>query len=465
MNQEIKTDTHKYSRREFLTMVGAGASALALGSLLNCRSSAPERLPNILFILADDLGYGDLSSYGATDLQTPNIDKLMAEGMRFDNFYANSPVCSPTRASIMTGRYPDLVGVPGVIRTQRSDNWGNMSPQAVLLPKLLKSAGYETALIGKWHLGLESPNTPNERGFDHFHGFLGDMMESYYTHRREGQNYMRLNEEVIDPQGHATDLFTQWSADYVKEHSNSDKPFFLFLSYNAPHTPIQPPDDWTQKVRTRESGIDIKRARLAAHIEYMDDGIGKVLATLKESGLSDNTLVVFTSDNGGQSNVGANNGPLKGTKGGMYEGGLKIPMCAVWPGKIKPGSTNNGVAMTMDLFPTFCEAAGAKIEHEIDGRSILPILLGQTQSMENRVLFWMRREGNIFGGQVFYAARIGDFKLLQNTPFEPLELYNLKDDPMEENPLGDRNNMYQRLFTALHDHINQAGLVPWQREK
>ncbi len=148
------------------------------------KKSKPEEKPNIILILVDDLGYGDLSSYGAKDLQTPNLDSLVASGIRFDNFYANCPVCSPTRASVLTGQYPDMVGVPGVIRTHPHANFGYLASHAVMLPEVLKRAGYDTAIIGKWHLGLETPNTPNERGFDHFHGFLGDMMDDYYSHRR-----------------------------------------------------------------------------------------------------------------------------------------------------------------------------------------------------------------------------------------------------------------------------------------
>jgi arylsulfatase A-like enzyme len=170
-------------------------------------------------ILLDDLGYGDLSCCGAPDLSTPNIDALAAQGMRFRSFYANSPVCSPTRASLLTGKYPEMVGVPGVIRTNKDDNWGYLSPRAILLPKLLRQVGYHTGLVGKWHLGLDSPNLPNARGFDHFHGFLGDMMEDYFTHRRWGRNYMRLNETEIDPKGHATDLFSNWAVDYIKSRS------------------------------------------------------------------------------------------------------------------------------------------------------------------------------------------------------------------------------------------------------
>ncbi len=414
-------------------------------------------------ILVDDLGYGDLSSYGAKDMQTPNIDKLVTSGMRFDSFYANCPVCSPTRASLLTGRYPDLVGVPGVIRTHLTNNWGYLAPQAVLLPKLLKRAGYHTAIVGKWHLGLESPNTPNERGFDHFHGFLGDMMDDYYNHRRHGNNYMRLNNKEIDPKGHATDLFSQWTVDYINSRSKTAQPFFLYLAYNAPHTPIQPPADWLQRIKSREKNISDRRAKLVALIEHMDDGIGSVITALKNSGQSSNTLIIFTSDNGGQLSVGANNGSLRAGKQDMYEGGIRVPMCAVWPGRIKPCSRSSRIALTMDLYPTICEAADAVIKHKIDGRSILPTLLGRDRPEEDRFLFWVRREGGRYGGRAYYAARYGDYKLVQNSPFEPLELYNLKDDPKEQNPLGNKHRMYRRLFTALKNHIIEAGAVPWEK--
>jgi arylsulfatase A-like enzyme len=472
--------SNDYTRRGFLKAMGAGAAVLATAGNLTARERGPGK-PNIVMILVDDLGYGDLSSYGATDLKTPNMDKLVAGGMRFDNFYANCPVCSPTRSSVLSGRYPDMVGVPGVIRTHITNSWGYLAPQAVLLPKLLKPVGYHTAIVGKWHLGLTSPNTPIERGFDHFHGFLGDMMDDYYTHRRQGFNYMRLNEKEIDPKGHATDLFTQWSIDYIRERAGkkqqhgqdaretqgwdalATQPFFLYLAYNAPHAPIQPPPEWLARVKARESGISEKRAKLVALIEQLDDGIGKVMACLKDNGLTDNTFVIFTSDNGGQLSAGANNGPLRGGKQDMYEGGIREPMCAVWPGRIEPASRTDRVALTMDLYPTICEAAGAKITHPIDGRSILPTLLGQSQPAEDRFLFWMRREGGGYGGRAYYAVRYGDFKLEQNSPYEPMQLYNLKDDPKEQNPLDKKHKMYRKLFTALRDHIIEAGAVPWEK--
>ncbi|HEO70172.1 MAG TPA: N-acetylgalactosamine 6-sulfate sulfatase [Candidatus Hydrogenedentes bacterium] len=425
----------------------------------------PMPKPNVILILMDDLGYGDLASYGAKDMQTPHVDRLVASGVRFDRFYANCPVCSPTRAALLTGRYPDLVGVPGVIRTHRENSWGKLAPDAVLLPSLLKRAGYHTAIIGKWHLGLESPDTPLARGFDHFHGFLGGMVDDYYLHRRHGINYMRLDDAEIDPEGHTTDLFSDWAAAYIRKRAQSDPPFFLYLAYNAPHTPIQPPDDWLARVKEREPGIDDKRAALVALIEHADDGIGKVMAALEDSGATDNTLILFTSDNGGQLDVGANNGPLRDGKQAMYEGGIREPMCAVWPGRIPAGSRSDRVALTMDLFPTICEACGVTFGHAIDGRSILPTLLGEPQPEEDRVLFWMRREGGPYGGRIYYAARHGDFKLVQNSPFEPMELYNLADDSHEQHPLDHKHPMYRRLFAALRDHVNITGLVPWQREE
>jgi arylsulfatase A-like enzyme len=444
--------------------MGLGALSMAAPSGQEAKAQNSRRKPNIVVILVDDLGFGDLSSYGAADLKSPHIDKLTSTGMRFDRFYANCPVCSPTRAALLTGRYPDLVGVPGVIRTHITNNWGYLSPDATLLPRMLKRAGYHTAIVGKWHLGLKSPNTPNERGFDHFHGFLGDMMDDYYKHRRHGINYMRLDDTEIDPPGHATDLFSQWAIDYIQHRARTKQPFFLYLAYNAPHTPIQPPPEWIAKVKQREPDISDKRARLVALIEHMDAGIGKVIDAIETAGISNDTLVIFTSDNGGQLNVGANNGPLRAGKQDMYEGGIREPMCAVWPGKIRPGSRSDRLALTMDIFPTACAAAGVDVDHEIDGASFLPTLLGERQPDEDRFLFWVRREGGArYGGRAYYAARNGDFKLVQNTPFEPLELYNLATDPKEEKPLGNKHPMYRKLFNALKDHVIKSGAVPWQK--
>lgn len=449
------------NRRHFLRV----AAAVPAGSfLLSSGTKAQSEKPNMVVILVDDLGYGDLSSYGASDLKTPNIDNLIQSGLRFDNFYANCPVCSPTRASLLSGRYPDMVGVPGVIRTHWTDSWGYLADDAVLLPQALTKAGYFTAIIGKWHLGLESPNTPTERGFDFFRGFLGDMMDDYYTHRRHGYNYMRHNRAEIDPQGHATDLFSQWAVEFINEQKRKANPFFLYLAYNAPHTPIQPPEEWLQKVKAREKGIDEKRARLVALIEHLDDGIGRVLKALRQTGLDKNTLIVFTSDNGGQGNVGANNDELRGAKQDMYEGGIKVPAAFVWPGKITPGQRTNRIALAMDIFPTLCRAAGFSVDHPIDGMDLSPTLMGAEQDTSDRSLVWVRREGGRYEGRAYYAIRKGPWKLLQNSPFEPMRLYNLEEDPLEQNPLGKEHPMYKELERELRKHIIKAGAIPWHRQ-
>jgi arylsulfatase A-like enzyme len=441
------------SRRRFLA---AAAAAPAAGA-----AATP---PNVVLILADDLGYGDLSSYGAPDMRTPHIDALMSAGVRFDRFYANSPVCSPTRAALLSGCYPDVVGVPGVIRTHETNSWGYLSPRADLLPKPLKAAGYHTAIIGKWHLGLESPNTPTERGFDHFHGFLGDMMDDYYTHLRHGHNYMRRNREVIQPEGHATELFTRWAVEYLNGRKSERRPFFLYLAYNAPHAPIQPPEEWLARVKARQPGISEKRARLVALVEHMDDAVGRVVAALKANGQYQNTLLIFVSDNGGDLNAGGTSGPLRSGKGDMFEGGIRVPMCAVWPGRIPAGSRSECDALTMDLYPTICEAAGARAPAGIDGQSLLAVLEGKQKTLPSRDLIWVRREGGPrYQGQDYYALRRGDWKLLQNSPFEPYQLYHLKDDPGEKNDLASKEKkIYAELSAALMKHIQRAGRVPWQ---
>ena len=424
--------------------------------------------PNVVMILVDDLGYGDLSYMGAKDLRTPHVDSLAADGIRFSNFYANCPVCSPTRAALLTGRYQDLVGVPGVIRTHADNNWGHLIESAVLIPQPLKKAGYHTAIVGKWHLGLESPNTPIDRGFDHFHGFLGDMMDDYYNHRRHGNNYMYRDRTEIDPEGHATDLFTQWACDYIQSRQ-AEQPYFLYLAYNAPHTPIQPPEDWLQKVKAREPGITDQRAKLVALIEHMDDGIGQVLSTIKDQMGNGGrpTVVLFSSDNGGQIEVGANNGPLRDGKQSVYEGGIKVAACAAWYGseRIKAGSKTDFTAMSMDLYPTICDLAGATIEHSIEGRSILPTLLGTEQPPVRDLWYFMRREGGTrYQGKTIDAIRRGPWKLLQNNPEEPFELYNVEVDPLEENNLAQKNRLvFNQLSAELRKRLQQGGQVPWQK--
>jgi len=438
--------------------------AVSLCSAL-ASSFAAESKPNFLIIFADDLGYGDVSTYHPSDCHTPNIDKLASEGMLFPNMRANCTVCSPSRAALLTGRYPDRVGVPGVIRTNPEDSWGYLAPGIPTIGNELKKVGYHTAVIGKWHLGLESPNTPNERGFDFFHGFLGDMMDSYTTHLRQGHNYMRKNAKVVDPKGHATDIFAGWAADYFRERAKEKQPFFLYLAFNAPHFPIEPPADWLAKVKARSPELSEKRALDVALVEHLDDRVGQLLAVLKETGLDQNTVVAFSSDNGGSLPHAQNNDPWRDGKTSHYDGGLRVPFMVRWPGHIKAGSRSDYVGMNFDLFPTFLELAGAKPSPKLDAVSLVPILNGGTLDTPQRDLYFVRREGGpAYGGRSYEAIIHGDWKLMQNTPYSPLELYNLKNDPQEQNNLiGKAPKVFKELSTALRMHVQIGGATPWQK--
>ncbi|MGB6220519.1 sulfatase family protein [Haloferula sp.] len=441
-------------------------SRAVFASLLPCvgigvGATVPSQ-PNLLVIYADDLGYGDVSIHGAEDVFTPNIDRMAKEGMLFSAMRANCTVCSPSRAALLTGRYADRVGVPGVIRTDPADSWGFLAPGVPTLADELGKVGYHTAIIGKWHLGLEAPNTPNKRGFQHFHGFLGDMMDSYTTHRRHGENYMRLNEKKIDPQGHATELFTEWACDYLEDQSEASKPFFLYLAYNAPHFPIEPPEAWLEKVRDREPELDEKRAMNVAFVEHLDDCIGKVLTAIKSAGLEEDTIVVFTSDNGGALHYAQNNDPWRGGKQEHYDGGLRVPFAVRWPGKIPAGGESNYQGLVFDLFPTFLELAGAEAPARIDAVSLVPILRGG-ELPNSRELYFVRREGGRrYGGKSYEAIIHDGWKLMQNDPFSPLELYHLEKDPEEKVDLAGSNQAkLGDLTDRLRKHIQMGGVVPW----
>jgi len=417
------------------------------------------RPPNVLLILVDDLGYGDLGCYGATDLHTPCLDQLAGQGMRWTRFYANCPVCSPTRAALLAGRYQEAVGVPGVIRTHAKNSWGLLSTEAELLPAAVRQANYRTVMVGKWHLGLDEPNLPNPRGFQFFYGFLGDMMDDYHTHRRHDINYMRLDRYTIDPAGHATDLFSDWATEWIRNWRGQER-FFMYLAYNAPHDPIQPPDDFLARYRKRHPEATEKRAKLAALIEHLDAGIGRVLAALDETRQADNTLVLFTSDNGGSLPAGANNGPLRDGKGKLYEGGIRVPMIARWPDRIPPGSTTDAVALSMDLYPTVLEAAGQVPDSAaLDGVSLLPVLRGEAKELPQREVFFSRR----MPAGTIEAVRRGRYKLLRPWPREAMELYDLADDSKEtKNLASEKPDVRKQLQAALDAHVARYAKVPYR---
>jgi arylsulfatase A-like enzyme len=420
--------------------------------------------PHVLVVLTDDQGHGDVSLYGSTEVQTPRLDRLAAEGMRFTRMRSNCTVCSPTRAALLTGRYPDRVGVPGVIRTDPASSWGRLRPDVPTLPELLRQHGYHTALIGKWHLGLEAPDQPNDRGFDFFHGFLGDMMDSYTRHLRHGKNYLRRDRTEITAEGHATEVFADWASAYLRERARTpEQPFFLYLAFNAPHFPIEPPAADLARVLARAPDAPEKRARAIAFAEHLDSALGRVLDTLTETGLAPRTLVVFTADNGGSLPHAQSNHPWRDGKQSHYDGGLRVPFAARWPGHLPPGSSSDYAGLVFDIFPTVLEAAGVPLPADLDAVSLLPLFRGQTLPAE-RELYFVRREGGpAYGGGAYEALIRGDWKLLRNSPFQPYELYHLGRDPGETTDLSGRERpVFQSLARALQRHIQRGGEAAWQ---
>ena len=440
----------KFFNSYFLIILGVFLS-------FSFKYTAQEK-PNIIFILADDLGYGDLSAYGAKDIQTPHIDKLAKNGIKFTRAYANSTVCSPSRASILSGNYPDLVGVPGVIRDMPDNTWGNLKNDITTLPEALQKLNYSTALIGKWHLGYESPDLPNNRGFDFFKGFVGDMMDDYYTHRRAGVNWMRENHIKIHPKGHATDLFTDWTLEYLNNQSKTKKPFFLFLTYNAPHDPVQPPKNWLEKVQKREKNTSLKRQNMIAFVEHLDANVGRVLAQVKKLKLDKNTIIIFTSDNGGALGYGASNHPFSGGKGDMLEGGIRVPCIVQIPKQSKPSITSAPILL-MDFYPTLIKLAGGILNDRLPSKLISSIF--KTTDQDKRYMVWVRREGHKFGGRSYYAISNGKYKLLQRNPFSKYELFDLQNDYIETQPLN-LPEIKKTLIKVLTKHIQDSGKIRWQ---
>lgn len=420
--------------------------------------SFAQKSPNIVFILTDDLGYGDLGCYGSKDIQTPNIDNLASNSIQFSRAYANSTVCSPSRAAILTGNYPDMVGVPGVVRDMPDNTWGNLKDNIKTLPRELQKLNYNTALIGKWHLGYKSPDLPNDRGFDYFKGFVGDMMDDYYTHRRAGVNWMRENNQVINPKEHATDLFTDWTLEYLNEQEKQEKPFFLFLTYNAPHDPVQPPQDWLNKIQNREQNSTLKRQKMIAFVEHLDYNVGRILDQLNNSDLGKNTVVVFTSDNGGALQYGASNKPFSGGKGDFFEGGIRVP-CIVKTLSSTQIKQSEKPFLLMDFYPSLIKMADGKIDKNLPSELIIDLF--DLPKNKTRNMIWMRREGHKFGGQIYYAISDGRYKLLQRNPFSNYELFDLINDPNETSPIK-LPKVKMALKKTLTKHIQASGKVQWQ---
>ncbi|MHC4110348.1 MAG: sulfatase [Planctomycetota bacterium] len=428
----------KKTRREFLKTIGlAAVSAGTLFESASCVSTgqrrSAKRRPNIVLIFIDDLGYKDLGCFGSKYYETPNIDKLAGQGMRFTSAYSNAPNCAPTRACLISGQYTPRHGVYTVGSPERGKarmrklipipNKTNLDSKVVTIAQALKAAGYRTACIGKWHLGDKEPFRPEDRGFD-------------VVFRRNRRGHFMPDGRYL------TDVLTDESLKFIEQ--NRDGPFFLYLSHHTVHTPIQAKQELIEKYRKKKPGKEHNNPTYAAMIESMDDSVGAVCAKLDELKLSDNTIVFFFSDNGGYANA-TSMVPLRGSKGMLYEGGIRVPMIACWPGKIKPAGSCDVPVIGTDFYPTFLELAGAPKPsgHLLDGESIVP-LLTQRRALKRKAVFWhfpaylepYNKKQQPWRMTPGGAVRQGDWKLIEFFEDGKVELYNLKDDISETNDLA-----------------------------
>jgi arylsulfatase A-like enzyme len=439
----------RVTRREFIetavaTTALAGASRIA--------SSAPAKPPNVLFILADDLGYGDLSCYGRPDYKTPVLDALAKQGIRFTDNYAAAPVCTPTRCAYITGRYPQrlAVGLEEPLKPSSPQDAG-LPPGHPTVASLLKGNGYETALVGKWHLGWKPEFGPSRHGFDEFFGILSGAAD-YFTHRAsDGPNSSRSpggspdlweNLAPVERVGYLTDLLSDKAVEIIGRPRN--KPFFLSLQYTAPHSPWEGPEDAAVNHAQHGPGPMVaggSRKIYASMMRSMDAGIGRVLKALERAKLERDTLVIFTSDNGGERY--SYNWPFSFQKMYLFEGGTRVPAIVRWTGKIPAGQVTEQAAITMDWTATILAVTGtvADPSYPIEGENLMPVCTGE-RAVHDRALFW-----RITG---FDAARIGRWKYLKDEEGE--HLFDLSVDPGEK---ADR----RRNEPATFDRVKQQYLA------
>jgi arylsulfatase A-like enzyme len=424
---------------------------LSIGSVLHGQNQ-----PNIVFILADDMSYGDVASYGCEDIQTTNLDRLAASGVRFTSGYSSHPYCSPMRAALMAGRYQHRFGYERNMAYDQHNLVMGLPETEKTVAARLQEAGYTTGGIGKWHLGAALPFQPNNRGFDFWFGFRGGghryfevdlnikLHEGYYAPlERNGQP------ESLD--GYLTTTLTDGAIGFIK--SNKDKPFFLYLAYNAPHGPLEAPEVYKQKYSHIK---DTKRRTYAAMVHAMDDEIGRVVETLDDLNLRENTIVFFMSDNGGPEHANASdNGPLRGGKGEVYEGGIRVPFMISWPGKIRQGQTNDHPVMSIDLMRTALELGGASLEAKLEGVNLLPYLIGEKSGAPNEALFWRMENGTD------YAVRSGPWKLLKARDQAGIQLYNVEKDISETNNLASSNPKELGRLIKLYEDWNAKNIPPF----
>src|SRR5208282_4711223 len=433
--------TRDYTRRNLLRTAGGAALAVA-ATATRSPAQSPARRPNIVFILADDMGYADVSCYGRPDLSTPNIDRIAAQGTRFTQGYANSPVCTASRVAIITGRYQVRlpVGLEEPIAPITKPAIG-LPPEHPTLPSLLKKAGYGTTLVGKWHLGNLPDFSPLKSGYDHFYGFRSGAVDYYLHVNTAGRPDLWDEDNPTTQDGYTTDLFGDRAVKAIGDYAKAGQPFLLSLHFNAPHWPWEGPGDQAESerlggrnLRDWDGGSQETYRRMIA---AMDVQIGRVLRALEDGGIARDTIVIFTSDNGGERY--ADTWPFTGRKTELLEGGLRIPAIVSWPGHIPAGRVSEQVTANMDWLPTLLAAAGTAPDpaYPSDGMNLLPHLTEGAAVLE-RKLFWR------YKALWQRAARIGDWKylkILDNT-----FLFNVVDDPLERANMKERRkDIYDRL--------------------
>ena len=429
---------------------GALAEAAVLGPTLHVDGAAPARRPNIIFMLADDLGYGDLTCYGGPDIKSPHIDRLAREGVRFSDAYANSPLCSPTRAAIVTGRYQQRLGY-GCEDYMGGGCPGLRPDEHPTIAMYLKAAGYKTACYGKWNVGGVENITPNAHGFDHWVGLHHNF--NYFTHRAErdpdGPSHLYEDGRTIDEPGYITDLLADRAIRYIE--SAGPEPFFIYIPWQVPHNPLQAPDD--DPGAKPHAGGPAGRHVYVKMVERLDYQVGCIMAALKRKGIDGNTLVMLTSDNGGQR--AARNLPLKGRKAQLFEGGIRVPFVMRWPGVIPEGHVTSQMAITHDVSATIVGLAGARVpkEHGLDGVDLMPYATGQRKADTGRTLFWRsqdtdcRRWTSVTRSK---AIREGDWKYQHDVWRGKEYLHNLREDMAEErNLLAEQPIIAERLKKKL----------------
>ena len=396
-----------------------------LVSLLCCTSEKEKQKPNVIIIMADDLGYGDLSCYGSEQINTPNIDSLSEHGLTFTDYHSNGSVSTPTRAALLTGRYQQRSGLEGVIYVRGETRQTGMAPSEVTFAEVLKDAGYATGIMGKWHLGYKKQFNPIHQGFDKFYGYVSGNIDFHSHYDNAGIYDWWHNLDTIREEGYVTDLITEHSVEFIRE--NKDNPFLLYISHEAPHVPFQGRNDTAYRFPGKEFSylgpVEDTAATYKEMVEVMDEGIGRVMKTLRELNLEKETFVFFCSDNGARF---GSNGGLRGDKGSLWEGGHRVPAVAYWKGKIEPGRTDE-LAVSFDLFPTMLSITGTEQPDslKLDGKDLSPLFF-QGRDMPERTAVWRYR------GQK--AVRKGKWKLMITE--SDILLFDLNTDLQESNDLS-----------------------------